>query len=187
MLMQVTANFVLSAIYFSVDSKRRVLDLVNYSDVVTVWLAGSAACDLIITISLVVILYRRKPDSAGPHAAFRSTAALINKLIRFNMETGMITSICAIIELALFLSTHQYNMHLMVFLLLGKMYSNILMATLNYRESTRQTHNPDIVMQSAFWADAETNFHRSAMPFRSQRPLDVRCPTETNDIALQYC
>lgn len=64
-------------------------------------------------------------------------------------------------------------------------YSNILMATLNYRESTRQTHNPDIVMQSAFWADAETNFHRSAMPFRSQRPLDVRCPTETNDIALQ--
>ncbi|KAF8904318.1 hypothetical protein CPB85DRAFT_975128 [Mucidula mucida] len=185
MLMQVTANFVLSAIYFSVDSKRRVLDLVSYSDVVTVWLAGSAACDLIITVSLVVILYRRKPDSAGPHAAFRSTAALINKLIRFNMETGMITSICAIIELALFLSTHQYNMHLMVFLLLGKMYSNILMATLNYRESTRQTHNPDIVMQSAFWADAETNFHRSAMPFRSQRPLDVRCPTETNDIALQ--
>ncbi|KAF9010317.1 hypothetical protein BDZ89DRAFT_1078223 [Hymenopellis radicata] len=119
MLMQLIANFVITVIFFSGD--RRVLNLVNLSDVITVWLAGSAACDLIITLSLVVILYRRKPGSAGPHAAFRSTADLINKLIRFNMETGMITSLGAIIELALFLSTHQYNMHLMVFLMLGKM------------------------------------------------------------------
>ncbi len=86
-----------------------------------VWLAGSATCDLIITLTLVVILYRRKPDSAGAHAAFRSTADLINKLIRFNMETGMITSLAAIIELALFLTTHQYNLHLILFLVLGKL------------------------------------------------------------------
>ncbi|KAF9030685.1 hypothetical protein BDZ89DRAFT_659463 [Hymenopellis radicata] len=179
MLMQLTATFVFTIRYFSGD--RRVLNLFNFSDEITIWLAGSAACDLIITLSLVVLLYRRKPDSAGPHAAFRSTADLINKLIRVNMETGMITSFGAITELALFLSTHQYNIHLILFLMLGKLYSNTLMATLNYRDPIRQS-GPDIVLQSAFWADGDTNFHGS---FGNQRSLDVRCTTETDDIALQ--
>ncbi|KAF8871949.1 hypothetical protein CPB85DRAFT_1350918 [Mucidula mucida] len=184
MLMQVTATFVFSVSYFSGD--RRVLNLFNFSDEITVWLAGSATCDLIITLTLVVILYRRKPDSAGAHAAFRSTADLINKLIRFNMETGMITSLAAIIELALFLTTHQYNLHLILFLVLGKLYSNTLMATLNYRDPVGQSHGPDIVLQSAFWADGEVHSNRT---FGIQRSLDVRCTTEvtteTDDMMLQ--
>ncbi len=86
-----------------------------------VWLAGSAACDLIITVSLVVLLHKRKPASHGLASGFLSTTDLVNKLIRFNMETGMITSLGAITELALFLSTHQYNFHLILFLMLGKL------------------------------------------------------------------
>ncbi|KAF9043811.1 hypothetical protein BDZ89DRAFT_217037 [Hymenopellis radicata] len=173
MLMQLTATFHFDIAYFS--GSRRVLDLYRFSDEITVWLAGSAACDLIITVSLVVLLHKRKPASHGPTSGFRSTTDLVNKLIRFNMETGMITSLGAITELALFLSTHQYNFHLILFLMLGKLYSNTLMATLNYREPMRQTH--DVVhTQSAFWADGEVN-RRPKFETNDHR-LDVMCTTE---------
>ncbi len=60
------------------------------------------------------------------------------------------------------------------------------MATLNYRDPVGQSHGPDIVLQSAFWADGEVHSNRT---FGIQRSLDVRCTTEvtteTDDMMLQ--
>ncbi|KAF8872220.1 hypothetical protein CPB85DRAFT_1399531 [Mucidula mucida] len=174
MLMQLTATFHFDIAYFS--GSRLVLELYQFSDEITIWLAGSATCDLIITVSLVFLLHKRKPASHGIASGFLSTTDLVNKLIRFNMETGMITCLGAITELALFLSTHQYNFHLILFLMLGKLYSNTLMATLNYRDPMRQAHDVVVHAQSAFWADEDVNRRpKFKMP---DRRLDVTCTTE---------
>ncbi|THU99418.1 hypothetical protein K435DRAFT_964429 [Dendrothele bispora CBS 962.96] len=125
--------------------------LIAHSAEVSLWLAGSATCDILITISLVVILSRRKAATR-----FSQTAGLLTRLIRFAVETGSITSAGAIIEVVLWLTMHQYNIHFIFFLVLGKLYSNMLMATLNCRAAIFQqdptTTTPS--QMSSFWMDA---------------------------------
>ncbi|KAJ7154149.1 hypothetical protein C8R46DRAFT_1197133 [Mycena filopes] len=120
---------------------------------ITVWLAGSAACDVLITASLVWTFSRQKQKTT-----FKRTGGIINKLIRYSVETGAVTSLGAAIELVLWLTTHQYNIHFIFFLVLGKLYSNMLMATLNARAPMLQNRANDMsstgsVPPSSFWAD----------------------------------
>ncbi|KAF7374100.1 hypothetical protein MSAN_00291100 [Mycena sanguinolenta] len=95
---------------------------------VTVWLAGSAVCDVLITIALTAVLWRRKKETK-----FSETSGILNRLIRLSIETGALTSITATVEVILWLGWEEFNYHFTLFLMLGKMYSNVLMATLNCR------------------------------------------------------
>ncbi|KAJ6537947.1 hypothetical protein B0H19DRAFT_1270325 [Mycena capillaripes] len=119
---------------------------------ITVWLGGSAACDLLITASLVYILARHKRTSRYQH-----TTGLINRLIRFNVETGSVTSVAALVEGTLWLSCRELNIHYIFFFILGRLYSNMLMATLNCRVPLYQgaSSMAITVPQSSFWAEPE--------------------------------
>ncbi|KAJ7439015.1 hypothetical protein B0H11DRAFT_2103067 [Mycena galericulata] len=119
---------------------------------ITVWLSGSAACDLLITASLVYILTHRKRTSQYQH-----TAGLINKLIRFSVETGSVTSVAVLVEETLWLSCREWNIHYIFFFILGRLYSNTLMATLNCRAPIFQRASPTAISipQSSFWVEPE--------------------------------
>ncbi|KAK0446505.1 uncharacterized protein EV420DRAFT_1569663 [Desarmillaria tabescens] len=99
-------------------SRKGIMDLHSDTPMISLWLASSAACDLMITASIV-------------YALCRST--VITKLIRYTIETGLITSLAVIAQLILWLTFSQYNFHLTCFLIVGKLYSNTLLATLNCR------------------------------------------------------
>ncbi|KAF8906678.1 hypothetical protein CPB85DRAFT_1313069 [Mucidula mucida] len=186
MLVQVTVVFHFDILFFIRGAG--VFDLFKLSNETTIWLVGSAACDIIITISLVAILIRRKPTSPGVLGVY-STANLINKLVRFNVETGMITSLGAITELTVFLTSHEYNIHFIFFLMLGKLYSNTLMATLNYRGSLEKQNDMIVIAQSSFWADVEHDALRSIQFGQRLRPLVETRITEMaaddRDLALE--
>ncbi|KAJ7758049.1 hypothetical protein B0H16DRAFT_659394 [Mycena metata] len=62
---------------------RGVDKLFALSPEITVWLSLSAVADLLITISLVQVLADRRKD-----ANFDRISGLLNKLIRFSVETG---------------------------------------------------------------------------------------------------
>ncbi|KAJ7770633.1 hypothetical protein B0H16DRAFT_1516131 [Mycena metata] len=115
---------------------------------ITLWLTSSAACDVIITLTLVFILSRRRQTSTSRH-----TSGLINKMIRFSIETGTITSLAAICEVTLWLACKQYNFHLIFFLILGKLYSNVLLATLNCRVPN---DGPSLHIHTNFWSEGGT-------------------------------
>ncbi|KAJ7031262.1 hypothetical protein C8F04DRAFT_1111384, partial [Mycena alexandri] len=118
---------------------------------ITLWLSATAAADVLCTGSLVWTFSRHKQRST-----FERTGSIINKLIRYSVETGAVTSLGAIIEVTLWLTTHQYNIHFVFFLVLGKLYSNMLMATLNARAPMLHHNNmtsTSSVPQSSFWAD----------------------------------
>ncbi|EJD01885.1 uncharacterized protein FOMMEDRAFT_108898 [Fomitiporia mediterranea MF3/22] len=66
-----------AAKYSSVNSKAFVA--------ITIWLGGSALCDLAIAASMTVLL--RRSDSG-----MRATHALLSKIIRLIIETGSLTS-----------------------------------------------------------------------------------------------
>ncbi|KAJ6510536.1 hypothetical protein C8R45DRAFT_964440 [Mycena sanguinolenta] len=91
----------------------------------------SAANDLIIATTLVYYLYLERA-----HAA-RRTIIVIDKLIQWTIETGVITSTAAFLEL-IFFATMPLNFYwLAVDILLGELFSNSFLASLNSRTMLR--------------------------------------------------
>ncbi|KAI0762270.1 hypothetical protein C8Q74DRAFT_139542 [Fomes fomentarius] len=102
-----------------------------------IWLAGGATADILIAVAMVYLLTTAKKNSH----ALKSSDRAINRLIRLSVETGSISAACAIIELGFFLgpTTENTNLHLFFALILGKVYSNTMMTSLNSRVGTQQT------------------------------------------------
>ncbi|KAJ7689672.1 hypothetical protein B0H17DRAFT_1066030 [Mycena rosella] len=160
MVMQVTVCFHYTVIFALAGRKTAELGLISAE--VSAWLGGSAACDLLITITLVTILSYQKR-----HTTFAKTTGLINKMIRFSVETGAITTLAAVCDLTLWLSTREFNIHFIFFFVLGKLYSNVLMATLNFRAPIfrSEAFGTNAAPQSSLWADPSTA-NTSAIAFR---------------------
>ncbi|KAJ7677042.1 hypothetical protein DFH06DRAFT_617475 [Mycena polygramma] len=92
---------------------------------------ASAGTDVLITVSLVWTFHGLKHQTR-----IRETHGIINRLIRFSVETGAVTTAAGTIHAVLWLSSHQWNIHFIFWLMLGKLYSNMLVATLNCRAPT---------------------------------------------------
>ncbi|KAE9395527.1 hypothetical protein BT96DRAFT_826097 [Gymnopus androsaceus JB14] len=117
-----------------------------------VWFLPSCVADLLITFTLVMSLHQRK-------TGFATTDSMIDRLIRLTVQTGMITSICAIGDVAFFLALPVRSFFLTVSialnyiyvcelksstfsnflwdLCLSKLYTNCLLSTLNARSTLR--------------------------------------------------
>ncbi|KAK0478819.1 hypothetical protein IW261DRAFT_1564887 [Armillaria novae-zelandiae] len=144
---------------------RHINELFALTPSISAWLSGSAACDFLITASLVTILYRSKTK-----AVFSHTTNHVTRLIRYTVETGLLTSVVAVCELILWLTDRQYNFHFIGFLVLSKLYSNTLLATLNSRALMFSGHQRDYEHQSAFIA---TTPHNTTTFWDEMEPLDT--------------
>ncbi|EEB95000.1 hypothetical protein MPER_06097, partial [Moniliophthora perniciosa FA553] len=69
------------------------------------WLGGTTACDVIITVTMLYCL-------STSRNGFRATNAILVKFIRLTIETGLITSTFAILDLTFFLVFQHANYHL---------------------------------------------------------------------------
>ncbi|KAJ3968490.1 hypothetical protein EV361DRAFT_414475 [Lentinula raphanica] len=92
------------------------------------WFLPSCAADILITVTLVQSLSKRKNG-------FSATNTMIDKLIRMTVQTGMITAICAIGDVACFMALPHTAINFIWDLALAKLYTNCLMSTLNARSS----------------------------------------------------
>ncbi|KAF8191655.1 hypothetical protein K438DRAFT_1970634 [Mycena galopus ATCC 62051] len=104
------------------------------------WFLASCVADILITISLVMTLSKRKTGFAG-------TDSVIDKIIRMTIQTGMITAIFAILDVICFMVFPHYAVITGIyFSLLTEtssgiwrsanciQYVNCLMSTLNARQ-----------------------------------------------------
>ncbi|KAH7883155.1 hypothetical protein F5I97DRAFT_1930737 [Phlebopus sp. FC_14] len=101
-------------------------ELHQFNGSVITWLVSSAAADIIITVSLVWTLYRKK-------TGFAQTDNLVNKVIRLTIQTGLITALAAIADLTLFFAASGTTVNYIADFALSKLYSNSLLSTLNAR------------------------------------------------------
>jgi len=101
------------------------LDTERIRSVVIVWLVSSAIVDTLITVILVSHLRKNR-------TGFEFTDDVINKIIRLTVQTGMITSVWAIIDLGLYLGSPS-GVHVSFNWVLAKLYTNSLMSSLNSR------------------------------------------------------
>ncbi|KAJ7347317.1 hypothetical protein DFH08DRAFT_159528 [Mycena albidolilacea] len=134
---------------------------------VKVWLFGSAVCDVVITVTMVIILSEYR--TATP---WKGTDSLITKLIYNTVETGAVTSIVAVADVVLFITLPSTNLHQWPAFMLGKLYSNVLLVTLNARGS-RGTPHPS--------ASLSGNIHGNIHNIHAGTELQWRRNTNTAD------
>ncbi|KAG8701217.1 hypothetical protein FRC08_004214 [Ceratobasidium sp. 394] len=94
---------------------------------VITWLGLSALTDMLITCALTWYLFTHR-------TGFPRTDDIITRLIRMTVQTGLVTTIWATIDMILFLALPVNNLHLFFQLPLCKLYTNTLMSMLNARK-----------------------------------------------------
>ncbi|KAJ7851975.1 hypothetical protein B0H13DRAFT_2399066 [Mycena leptocephala] len=95
-----------------------------------IW-AASAVNDLLIAGTLVYLLYQRRSN------VLERTAAIVDKLIAWTIETGVVTSIASIIMMIVFITLPSTFIWMACFVVIPRLFSNSLFASLNSRAALR--------------------------------------------------
>lgn len=98
-------------------------------DFITSWFILAVAADVIITVGMTTLLVTAKRKTS-----YSPTANKVGNLIKYTVETGLVTSFGALLVLILFLAFDDQSIYYyLIYYSLGKIYSNTLLATLNSR------------------------------------------------------
>jgi hypothetical protein len=90
------------------------------------WCVTAVICDVVIMFGLVKTLAPRR-------TGYNRSDHIISVLIRWGIETGLATTMVALIDLILFVSVRNFA-HLIFNFALIKLYTNTMIATLNARQ-----------------------------------------------------
>ncbi|KAF7368603.1 hypothetical protein MVEN_00184200 [Mycena venus] len=97
---------------------------------VKAWLIVAAVCDVLITTTLMIIFFQYRMQLPSEE---RRADTFVVKLMLNTVETGAVTSVAAVTYLVLYVSYPQTNLEEMTTFILGKLYANVLLFTLNVR------------------------------------------------------
>ncbi|KAK7471924.1 hypothetical protein VKT23_000026 [Stygiomarasmius scandens] len=97
----------------------------KFQVVVIIWLVCASVADIIITATLVFHLRRHR-------TGFRNTDSQVDRIIRLTIQTGLLTSVWAVIDMLVFL-LNPTGLHLIFNCPLAKLYTNSLLSSLNSR------------------------------------------------------
>ncbi|KAB5589857.1 Transmembrane protein [Ceratobasidium theobromae] len=135
----------------------------DYRWLVACWLGSAAVCDVLIVYMLSTALMTQR-------TGFGRTDALVNKLLRYAVNTGLLTSIFAILDLVTFCTMPNF-VHLAFNFVLGKLYTNTLLATLNAREIAQK---PNIIhIEDGSYRLGEFQSSRTTGTIKFNHPVDT--------------
>ncbi|KAE9402484.1 hypothetical protein BT96DRAFT_547395 [Gymnopus androsaceus JB14] len=93
--------------------------------------ALAAAGDVLIALVLCFLLQTSK-------TGFGRSNTILNKLTLFAVNTGLLTSLCAVASLVSILAAPDTFIYITFFFAMGRLYTNSLLATLNARNAIRR-------------------------------------------------
>ncbi|KAJ6594862.1 hypothetical protein B0H19DRAFT_1247495 [Mycena capillaripes] len=150
---------------------KRSIKTFDLDPAVTTWLAGAMACDVMITITLVVQLAVHRNE------ALVATRRIVHRAMRMAIETGAITSVAVTIELALILNASTTSWYFMLGLLITKIYSNSLLASLNARSPMFNGST------TAVWQPSNSSGNKSNV-FSTSPPEQIATDIELGNTSL---
>jgi len=113
------------------------------------WLITTAASvgvgnDLLITVTLVLVLQKQRGEVQA------RTVPLVDRLIIWTMETGLMTTVASLATLICFLTMKGNLVWGGVFVVVSRLYSNSVLASLNSRQTLRtmNTGYPSVTLSS---------------------------------------
>ncbi|KAJ7617100.1 hypothetical protein FB45DRAFT_933431 [Roridomyces roridus] len=137
--------------------------------------AVSAANDILIAASLVYILYRERSQ------VHKNTAAMVDRLIAWTIETGVVTSVAGVIMLGLFLGLPTSFAYMALFVVMARLFSISLFASLNSRTSlSNQTQTTELSLPTIGTTSA-ADFHFSSSSSRSVEMNKLTVASIDND------
>ncbi|KAI9463139.1 hypothetical protein HD554DRAFT_1415802 [Boletus coccyginus] len=148
------ASFILGTICSVRATIIKVLsEMPRITPLVIAWLSLQVVVDMLITITLVIVLYRSRTGS-------RKTDTILNRFIRGAIQTGFLASTFAVADLTTFILLPRMNLYGMFAIPLGRIYTNTLLDTLLSREllktDTNGGENLSLVIDSVCWAPADS-------------------------------
>ncbi|KIM79191.1 hypothetical protein PILCRDRAFT_571209 [Piloderma croceum F 1598] len=126
-LMQSISSMVASIRFSLIGS---VSELPSLTPGFTVWLAGSFVADVLIAGCQISILAEARSKSP-----FKQTDSVITRLIVHTVQTASVTAVAVLVELILFKVLPDTNVFDTPAFIVGKLYSNVLLANLNARST----------------------------------------------------
>ncbi|KAF9442461.1 hypothetical protein P691DRAFT_681470, partial [Macrolepiota fuliginosa MF-IS2] len=154
--------------------------------------ALAAAGDLLIATTLCIILHQSR-------TGFQRSDTMIKKLIVYSVNTGLLTSLCAVASLVSIVLAGQTFFYIMFFFCIGRLYSNSLLATLNARKNIRAAadgiHNTSDNMSLSlreFPRGVSMATKVSIHPFITFRPTNISIKIDTTkefntDLMVNEC
>ncbi|KAJ6454214.1 hypothetical protein C8R45DRAFT_628757 [Mycena sanguinolenta] len=125
----------------------------NWEWLVTTNWSLSVATDVVITTTLVVVLRRRRSR------AHEKTAVVVDKLIVWTIETGLLTSVSSLLTLAFFVSMKTNYIWLTFYTISTGLFSNSLLASLNSRSSLRAMQPPGLKVLASTGSPSSGGVH----------------------------
>lgn len=110
----------------------------------------AVAGDVLITIVFCILLNRARNS-------LQRSNTMINLLIAFSVQTGMLTSLCAIGSLISISVSPDTFIYICFYFLLGRLYCNSLLATLNVRNAIRGKGHGDLGISLREISDSGTS------------------------------
>ncbi|KIY48680.1 hypothetical protein FISHEDRAFT_73423 [Fistulina hepatica ATCC 64428] len=105
-------------------------DLIELQTMSTVTNSLAAVTDIVISIVMILLLHVSK-------TGFKRSTDMINRLIIFTFNTGLPTSVCAIVAVVAINALSSTFVYIFFFILMGRFYTNSLLVTLNSRAYIR--------------------------------------------------
>ncbi|KAH6880981.1 hypothetical protein BKA70DRAFT_171516 [Coprinopsis sp. MPI-PUGE-AT-0042] len=135
LVLLVAAEFVCVIVFTAISLQLETFtNLANLETLSVTVNALAAAGDVLIAASLCTILHKSR-------TGFRKSDTMINKLIIFSVNTGFLTSLCAVASLiSITVAGHSF-LYIAFFFCIGRLYTNSLLATLNARKKIRGSEN----------------------------------------------
>ncbi|KLO10353.1 hypothetical protein SCHPADRAFT_525323 [Schizopora paradoxa] len=131
LLALIMSEFVLSLIYviqgFPLKTFANLPHIFGISRAMNIM---SFISDLGITVALTVLLNASR-------TGYERSETVINKLIVFTINTGLLTALCAVMSLVTIQVLPNTFVYILFFLTISRLYTNTLLATLNARNSIR--------------------------------------------------
>ncbi|KIK65137.1 hypothetical protein GYMLUDRAFT_39530 [Collybiopsis luxurians FD-317 M1] len=129
-----------------------------------------ASADVIISGTMVYYLVRQRKVNA-----YKKTNAVIDKLILWTIETGVVTSMLGIVLLICFFRDDYGYAWFGLYLILPKVFSNTMLANMNSRIQLRK-------MQSTAVISGGVELHFATMPEQSSRSVPMASKSTTSSI-----
>lgn len=128
------------------------------------WLVFSAVTDILVSCFLVYSLSRKRNDFSND---------IISRLIRYNVQTGTITSVAALADAIVFITNSSATVFFSWDLCIAKLYSLSLLSSLNARSSAKalKAYEPNPLFNSSE-EESSTTLNFRAPPLMSVAPSD---------------
>ncbi|KAH7873927.1 uncharacterized protein C8R40DRAFT_1007789, partial [Lentinula edodes] len=116
-------SFTTADVVIAVTIINEFANLHQFDGSVITWLASFAVTDILITVTLVWILWKKCTN-------IRATDDAVSRIIRLTVQTGAITAFSAILDVILFLAIPNTTVNFVWDFALSKLYTNALISML---------------------------------------------------------